>query len=110
MTSTLNSELTDERIGELYLSVRHIGHATNRELAFARAIEAEVRKSAPNEPVQALPELPELPRPACTYADHSYPAFSKVQMQDYARAAIASLAQKDERNQSGQYAALRGDK
>ncbi|QOY96635.1 DUF3850 domain-containing protein [Massilia sp. UMI-21] len=46
--------------------------------------------AAPNEPVQALPELPELPRPACTYADHSYPAFSKAQMQDYARAAIAS--------------------
>jgi hypothetical protein len=34
--------LTDARIGELYLSTKHIGHATNRELAFARAIELEV--------------------------------------------------------------------
>jgi hypothetical protein len=33
--------LTDARIGELYLSTKHIGHATNRELAFARAIELE---------------------------------------------------------------------
>jgi hypothetical protein len=36
------SVLTKDRIGELYRSVLHIGHATNRELAFAHAIEAEV--------------------------------------------------------------------
>jgi hypothetical protein len=34
--------------------------------------------------------LPELPRPAITYADHSYPAYSKKQMEQYARDAIAA--------------------
>lgn len=38
---------------------------------------------------KATDELPKLPRPLCTYADHSYPAFSKAQMEDYARAALA---------------------
>ena len=35
--------------------------------------------------------LPDLPRPAITYADHSYPAYSAKQMQDSARAAISAL-------------------
>jgi hypothetical protein len=43
-----------------------------------------------------LPPLHPLPRPKCTYADHSYPAFTKGQMEDYAReygrACIASNA------------------
>ena len=37
-------------------------------------------------------ELPELPAPRCTYADHSYPAFMKQQMIDYARAALSVCA------------------
>lgn len=37
--------------------------------------------------------LPPLPRPRCTYADHSYPAFNRSQMLDYARAAIAAAGQ-----------------
>lgn len=37
-------------------------------------------------------DFPPLPRPAVTYADHSYPAFSKLQMQAYARAAIEQRA------------------
>jgi hypothetical protein len=37
-------------------------------------------------------ELPELPAPRCTYADHSYPAFTKQQMIDYARAALSVCA------------------
>lgn len=32
--------------------------------------------------------LPELPIPACTFADHSYRAFTERQMRDYARAAL----------------------
>ena len=34
----------------------------------------------------------ELPIPRCTYADHSYPAFTRQQMIDYAQAArLAAL-------------------
>jgi hypothetical protein len=36
-------ELTDKRIGELWLTVFRIEHATNRQIAFARAIERELR-------------------------------------------------------------------
>ena len=38
----------------------------------------------------ALIELPELPHPAVTFADHSYPAFNKRQMEDYARQAVTA--------------------
>lgn len=37
-------------------------------------------------------EMPPLPMPSCTYADHSYPAFTKTQMREYA---IAALQAKD---------------
>lgn len=33
--------------------------------------------------------LPELPRPTCTYADHSYPAYTASQMRAYAQQCIA---------------------
>lgn len=33
-------------------------------------------------------DLPPLPMPSCTYADHSYPAFTKAQMHEYATAAL----------------------
>ena len=38
-------------------------------------------------------DMVELPRPLCTYADHSYPAFSKAQMIAYGQAcATAALS------------------
>lgn len=37
--------------------------------------------------------MPELPKPACTFADHSYPAFTAKQMRAYAEAAILSYLQ-----------------
>ena len=91
MTSTLNSELTNERIIEIADATRT---AESRDgdyilpISFARAIEAEVRMSAPNEPVQALPELPSALCRDDTLHEVDY--FTAEQMQDYARAAIAS--------------------
>jgi hypothetical protein len=35
--------------------------------------------------------LPELPMPVCTYADHSYPAYTKAQMLEYGRRCMAGL-------------------
>lgn len=35
-------------------------------------------------------DLPELPAPVCTYADHSYPAFTRRQMEEYAQTAVAA--------------------
>jgi len=35
-------------------------------------------------------DMVELPRPLCTYADHSYPAFSKAQMVAYGQACAAA--------------------
>lgn len=43
-------------------------------------------------PVEARQPLPPLPLPECTYADHSYPAYTANQMRDYARAALAAPA------------------
>lgn len=55
---------------------------------FARAvIAADRRRHAPVQ--QAGAPLPPLPQPTCTYADHSYPAFTKAQMTEYGHAARA---------------------
>lgn len=45
--------------------------------------------------VSAVEVLPDLPRPNVNFADHSYPAFSAKQMQDYARAALAAALSTD---------------
>jgi hypothetical protein len=52
-------DLTDKDIGRFYLAVSHIGHATNRELAFARAIESEVRARCIASNAGAAPAIPE---------------------------------------------------
>lgn len=39
--------------------------------------------------------LPELPRPAVCFADHSYPAFSRRQMEEYARLAVDAALRSD---------------
>jgi Lar family restriction alleviation protein len=62
----------------------------------AKATAAWNRRAAPD--VQAMANdsaLPELPRPRCTYADHSYPAFTADQMREYARAALAARSGDD---------------
>lgn len=46
---------------------------------------------AMREKASADAALPDLPRAAVNYADHSYPAYSAKQMQEYARAAIAAM-------------------
>lgn len=37
----------------------------------------------------------ELPRPLCTYSDHSYPAYTAKQMYDYAEQCIAALQEQE---------------
>ncbi|WP_447315250.1 hypothetical protein [Klebsiella michiganensis] len=74
MTSKLT--ITDERLAELVafkpLPGTDINSATRDEW-MAMAAELQERRTAARKTIT-------LPKPACTYADHSYPAYSKRQV------------------------------
>lgn len=94
---TPSGALQNGRNNEIYAAaanpaaMQELIDAARESRARVAELEAAVAPARPAPAVDAG-ELPLLPRPACTYADHSYPAFNKIQMHAYARAAIAQQA------------------
>lgn len=56
--SSKPGKLTDEQLGEIWMSVMHIEHATQRQTAFARAIEAALQTPAVPEGWKLVPVEP----------------------------------------------------